>query len=345
MYLTEQEAMGQHLALQKTFDYFIEQRAKIEQFFHQHTMRKFIFLGCGSSFMLAKSGDKLFSASADTTASALAGGDYLIYDDFYEETIKDSIIVVLSRSGETSEIVRTVKKIKESYGNPIITICLKQENHLIPYSDLSLILDWSFDKSVCQTRSVTNLYTAELLLNAIYKNDDKALAAIKQTIAANDVYKAECRPVLKEIAKKGWDNAIVLADGPVSGLAEEGALAFTEISMLQGKWFNILDYRHGPIVLNDKSTLTIVLISSRESKLQGDMMQDLKSHGSTIVTVSSEQRNLYDVDAHICIGDIQDYGAMGIPFINAIQILALEKALVLGNNPDAPTGLDPFISL
>lgn len=341
MYLTEQEAMGQHVALRKTFDYFMEKRMEIESFLNRHNSRKFIFLGCGSSFMIAKSGDKLFSACAGTTASALAGGDYLIYDDFYEETIKDSIIVVLTRSGETSEIVRTVKKIKETYGNPVITICLKQENELTPYSDLNLILDWSFDKSVCQTRSVTTLYTAQLLLKAIYVNDDQALQSIKQTIDANEAYKENIRPALKAIAEKSWDNVIVLADGPISGLAEEGALAFTEISMLPGKWFNLLDYRHGPIVLNDSNTLTVVLISSRESKLQGDMMKDLKSHGGTIVTLSAEQENRYEVDAHICIGD----AVMGIPFINAIQILALEKSLRLGNNPDAPKGLASFIAL
>lgn len=48
-----------------------------------------------------------------------------------------------------------------------------------------------------------------------------------------------------EIANLDWDNVVVLADGPICGIAEEGALAFTEISMLTGRYFHLLDYRHG----------------------------------------------------------------------------------------------------
>ena len=345
MYITEQEIMSQHIALEKTFDYVMLQREEIEAFFIQYPFKKFIFLGCGSSYMLCKSGETLFSACKNTSASAIAGGDYLIHHGFYEETVKEAIVVTLSRSGQTSEIIRSAKLIKEKYGNPIISICLKEDNHMMQYSDLNLTMDWCFDQSVCQTRSVTNLYTAMLLLAAVYKGDEDAIASVKKAISMNETFKKEYQPILKSLAEKDWDNVIVLADGPVGGLAEEGALAFTEIAMLPGKCFHLLDYRHGPIVINDNKTLTVVLLSPVETKLQGDLVKDLKKQGGIVITVSTQKDNLYDADRHIFIGEIEDFGAMGIPFIFVLQMAAYEKSMMLGNNPDAPAGLDPFITL
>lgn len=345
MYLTEKEIMSQHEALLQTVEYIKKKSEETKLFFEKNTSRKFVLLGCGSSYMLAKSGERFLSVCKDTSASAIAGGDYLIHEEYYKETIKDSIIITLSRSGQTTEIVRSVKSIKEKYGNPVISLSMKEDNDVMLYSDLDYTMDWCYDKSVCQTRTVTNLYTALLMLTGIYSGDDCLLEEISHVVSRNEEYKETYRPVLKEIAKKDWDNAIILADGPVTGIGEEGALAYTEISMLSGKCFNMLDYRHGPMVLNDEKTLTVVLLNEGEDKLQGDMVADLKTHGGVIVTVSTDKENKYDVDAHICIGDIKDFRVYGIPFIYVMQMSAYEKAILLERNPDAPTGLDAFITL
>ena len=345
MYLTEQEIMSQHEALQKTYEFMRLKEAETNTFFEKYPQKRFVIFGCGSSYMLAKSGARFLAACKGTAATAIAGGDYLIHTKFYEETIKDSIVIVLSRSGQTSEIVRSVKFIKETYGNPIISFCMQDDNDVMAYSDLDFIMDWCYDRSVCQTRTVTNLYTALLMMTLFYNKEAAVLEDIKAAIDANEGYKNAYRPVFKEIAKEEWDNVIILADGPIVGIAEEGALAFTEISMLSGKCFNMLDYRHGPMVLDDKNTLTIVLLSDAEEKLQGDMIADLKTHGGTLITVSTVKENKYDSSAHICIGAIKDFRVYGIPFINVMQLIAYEKSILLERNPDAPTGLDAFITL
>ncbi len=345
MYLTEKEIMSQYEALIKTVDYINGKAPEIKDFFKKNGEKRFVFLGSGSSYMLSKSGARFFSAFPGTSATAISGGDYLVNNAYYDETLKDSIVITLSRSGQTSEMVRSVKIIKEKYSNPVISLSMKDDNDIMPFSDLDLTMDWCYDMSVCQTRTVTNLYTALLMLAGIYSGDDALLKEIKTVAERNKEYLEENRPVLKEIAGKDWNKAVVLADGAVTGLAEEGALAFTEIAMIPGQSFNLLDYRHGPMVLNDEKTLSIVLLSDVEDKLQGDFIADLKTHGGTLVTVSTSHDNKYDAAAHICIGDIKDMRVYGIPFIYVMQMSAYEKAMVLGNNPDEPKGLDAFITL
>ena len=345
MFLTEKEIMEQHIALTETFQYFIKNKGVIEEFFRQHDERKFLFLGCGSSYMLAKSGQRKFAACRDTAANAVAGGDYLVNKDFYDETIKGSIVVVLSRSGQTTEIVESVKEIKRRCNNPVISISAKDANDVMPYSDLDITLDWCYDQSVSQTRTVTNLYMSVLFLAAIYQEDNGMISDLFRAVLDNKEYKEANRDRLRKIAGREWDNVVILADGPVIGVGEEGALAFTEIAMIPGKFFNLLDYRHGPMVLNNEKTLTIVLVGPGENKLQMDMLEDLKARKCILITVSTEKENIYGADENIYIGDIKDFGVMGIPYIYIMQCLAYEKALIRGTNPDAPKGLDAFITL
>lgn len=350
MYLTENEIMSQHLALKKTWEYITGRRGDLTNFFSRYPQRRFVFLGCGSSYMLAKSARCMFGACAGTTANAVAGGDYLVHPEYYKEMMQESILITLSRSGQTSEIVRSAAHIKERYGIPVLSISMKDQNDIMPYSDVDLTMDWCYDQSVCQTRTVTNLYLALAMLLGFYRQEDQLLADLARVVDENEEYTRRYRPVLKETAAKNWDHAVVLADGPLHGLGEEGALAFTEIAMVPGQCFHLLDYRHGPMVLNGEHTLTIVLVQAGEEKLQKDLIQDLQRHGGTVVTVAASegtdlQDNLPGVDVNVEIGGDISWIARGIPFIFVCQILAFEKAMVLGKNPDEPKGLDAFITL
>lgn len=345
MFLTETEIMQQHLALEKTYNYVMEMRECIQNFFRQNPMRRFVFLGCGSSYMLAKSAQRMLMTYPDTWACAIAGGDYLVNPETYDEIMKDSIVVTLSRSGKTTEMVRDVEYMKKKFNSPIISLSMLDDNDIMPYSDLNLTMDWCYDQSVCQTRTVTNLYAAVLMLAAIYGEDEELLAAVKEAVDHNEEYKVQYRPLLEKIAALDWDNAVILADGVPEGIAEEGALAFTEIAMLTGKYFHLLDYRHGPMVLNGPKTLTIALLQPGNRELQETMIHDLKKKGGYLITVSEEEGNPYEVQQHICLKNISRYEAWGIPFIYVTQMTAYSKAILLKLNPDEPSGLDAYITL
>ncbi|MCI8665815.1 MAG: SIS domain-containing protein [Dorea sp.] len=345
MYYTEKEIMTQHEALRRTFEYFEGKKEEIKHFFQEKKRRKFLILGCGSSYMLAKSGQKLFCEYEDTAALAVAGGDYLLNPKVYQEYGKDSILVCLSRSGKTSEIVRSVQYAKEKYGCPVISITMEKENGLLPYSDLDLVMEWCYDQSVCQTRSVTNLYLAAVMLTAYYGNNTELITDVKRVLEENEAYKERYRPLLKEIAGGRWEKAVVLADGPVCGIAEEGALAFVEISRVSGFYANVLDYRHGPMVLNDEKTLNIVLTASSDTELLKGMLKDIQARGGILVTASDEEENRYEADLHVNLDGCKTIEGMGIGFIYIMQMLAYEKAICKGCNPDVPEGLDAYITL
>lgn len=345
MFLTEKEILDTPVALDLTCKYFEENAEKIEAFFAANPQRKFTIMGCGSSYMLSKSAAALLGAYPETTANAIPAGDYIADPVFWQETVRGSIVLMLSRSGRTSEMVWAAQKIKDLLNCPIISINAENDNDITPMSDLELSMPWCHDNSVCQTRTVTNLYAASLLLAAKYAKDETLWKSVFAATVNNEAFQKKYRPVLEEIAVRGWENAVVLADGPVCGIAEEGALAFTEIAMLTGRYFHLLDYRHGPIVISGEKTITVMLLRPGEEKLQGAMVRDVIGHGGTVVTVSEHEENVYGAAAHIQISGIESFAAWGIPFIYLAQMTALLKSISLGGNPDQPKGLDAYISL
>lgn len=345
MYLTEQEILDTPNALKRTCAYFLEQYEKIGRFFTENPERKFVFFGCGSSYMLAKGAAELFRMYPDTTTAAIQAGDYVINPELWSNTVRGSILVAISRSGRTSEMVWAIKHSAENLGCPVISLSMEPDNDISPFAGLDLTMDWCYDRSVCQTRTVTNLYAALALLAGQYAGDTKLIEAVNAAAQNNEAFQQAVRPVLEELAVRDWKNAVVLADGPLCGIAEEGALAFTEIAMLTGRYFHVLDYRHGPIVVSGPDTITLMVLQPENGTLQKNMVCDVMKKGGIVITASAETGNPYGAHTHICIGADGPFASLGIPFIYLCQMLALLKSVALGGNPDAPTGLDAYITL
>ena len=158
MFLTEKEILDTPVALDLTCKYFEENAEKIEAFFAANPQRKFTIMGCGSSYMLSKSAAALFASYPETAANAIPAGDYIADPASWQETVRGSIVLMLSRSGRTSEMVWAAQKIKDQLNCPIISINAENDNDITPMSDLELSMPWCHDNSVCQTRTVTNLY-------------------------------------------------------------------------------------------------------------------------------------------------------------------------------------------
>ena len=154
------------------------------------------------------------------------------------------------------------------------------------------------------------------------------------------------QPVLKAFAENPFRQIFVLADGELEGIAEEGALAFNEISMLPSRYLHVLDVRHGPMVLADDKTLVIAALSPNDQEEQNKLLRDFREKGSMILTFGECAREaVSETDCHVAVPHSDYVSVQGIPFIFICQSLSFYKALLLGGNPDQPTGLDPWIKL
>lgn len=346
MFNTEREIFSQYEALDKTYRYLTEMKTEIRSFAEKNAAAGLTFIGCGSSYSLCKSAAMSAGMRMDVKVNALAAGDLLINFAGMERMVRDTVIVAPSRSGSTSEVVMAVKRAKTEMGLKCISVCTKTDSELSAFADLSIVLPWAFDDSVCQTRTVTNLYFADLMLIALMTGDAELEGELGKAVAAGSGFMEANRETLRQIADGGsWEKVVVLADAELQGIAEEGALAFNEICQLPSNYYHVLDVRHGPMVLVNSKTMVIIACSPVEMKLQKALVKDVKATGAYVVTVSGKGKEEWGSDCNIPIPEYRHFSVSGIPFIFIPQALSYYKALALGVNPDAPTGLEPWIKL
>ena len=306
---------------------------------------RLVFTGCGSSYTLAKSGALMAQLRLDKPAIALPTGDMLLHLETYRPLLEGAVLITLTRSGETSEVVRTVEDMrKQGISFTLLTVTCVCDSTLSRMSDLAVELPWAFDESVCQTRTVTTLYFFCAYAIAKLCGDAALRADLIKTIEQGDGYMARIEPTIQAAAALPWTHAVVLGDAELSGLCDEGALTFKEICQLPSNYYHLLDVRHGPMVLIGKETLVIAVLSDRANKLELDLVRDLLRNGATVIAYSDLPLEMPGVIS-ISFGEALQTPARGIPAIAVCQLISYYKSFATGANPDQPDGLSPWIAL
>lgn len=347
MSLTYQETKAQYKALQQTFDYFQSNRESILSFIRAHSFISAAFVGCGSSYCLSESAALSFRLRAGLPTVALAGGDLMLHADRYAGLFKEGLMIAPSRSGSTSEVVEAVRQLRGRQHVPVLSIACVADSPLSQEADLALELPWAFDASVCQTRTVTNLYTANLLLAAYFANDEALIEDIRVAIEQGEAYMQRVEEDIRKATAFDWTNAVVLADGELQGIATEGAIALTEIANVHAHSYHVLDVRHGPMVVVGPGTLVIAALAGDPAGHEERLLHDLKSRGARVIAFSDRPEAIPEAhaDCAIAFGSQLDSAAQGIPFIFIPQIAALVGAERRGIHPDQPDGLSAWVKL
>jgi len=341
---TGSEIFLQYDALEKSIRYLDEYNkdGRISALLQKR--RKIVFIGCGSSYSISKSAEKTLRRYGWNDVYSFPAGDVLVNTEEYFGIFEDSLVVIPSRSGQTSEILLAIEKLRAKVDILILSISMVEDSPIGAMSEINLEFPWAFDESVCQTRTVTNLYSILLYIVALITSQSSLIDEIKQVTASGSEYMNEYSESIKNIAGKDWRNAVVLADGVVEGIAEEGALAFKEICQLPSNHYNLLDSRHGPAVLFNKGTLIIFFLSDPENGFLQNLVKEYRDKGC-IVVVAGAGASLPDADLCVQLPAVKHREVLGIPFIFIPQLLSLEKAMAIGVDPDNPVDLSPWIKL
>jgi fructoselysine-6-P-deglycase FrlB-like protein len=206
-------------------------------------------------------------------------------------------------------------------------------------------MPWCFDRSVCQTRTVSCLYLAGMLLIAGLGGNETLFGGLTRAVAGGPAYMARIEDDLKRVAKGPWTRAVVLADAEIAGIGAEAALAFQEICQRPGSFHNVLDVRHGPMVLIGPDTLVIVALADG-NQYELALLADLAKKGPTLIAYSDIPLYvLPDGTLNINFGRSLPHAARGLPLALIAQLVSYHRAVADGVNPDEPAGLDPWIRL
>ncbi|PKM49997.1 MAG: hypothetical protein CVV02_13525 [Firmicutes bacterium HGW-Firmicutes-7] len=340
---TYKEIKDQYNRLEQTQKHLNESNMEIIEKYKKYGT--IIYVGCGSSYCIAKSLSVATVMKLGKESFAISGGDLMQRIAEYRDALNNSLVVAISRSGATSEILLAFENLrKENINYETLSFSCRENQELARLSDYAIEMPWAFDKSVCQTSSVTNLYFAGMNLIARAAANDEMLESLSQLIISGNEFLSKTEETLAKIAGLDWDHGVILGDSEAAGICEEGALAFKEICQLPSNHYNLLDSRHGPIVMINAKTLVVMIISNINNDFELNLIEDLKKKKCTIVTVSGEALEISGT-ININVGFTLPYAVLGIPFINVVQMITSYKAELLNTDPDMPEGLDPWITL
>ncbi len=341
MSLTRDEILATPESLKATDAYIRAHADAYENLAARHD--RVVFLGCGSSYCLAQSAARMTMTRRRRPAMAVAAGDALLHAADYAGAFDNALVVTISRSGSTSEVVYALEKMKTLARFGVASINCVADSPLSRLGDLALDMPWAFDASVCQTRCVTSMFYALALLTCLPGGDPAVPASLAAAADALPGFIRDNEETARRIAAMPWTNAVVLADAEIDGLSQEGALAYKEICQIPGVFHNLLDARHGPMVMFGKETLIVAALAAG-GEFESKFIRDVLAKGCSVVVLSDRPAGIDGV-VNVVAGDMGTHIARGLPFILLNQLVSLAKSSFTGANPDKPDGLDPWIKL
>jgi fructoselysine-6-P-deglycase FrlB-like protein len=218
-------------------------------------------IGCGTSHHIALAYASLREErNLGTTDAAIASG--------LSPHRRYGRVVAISRSGTTTEVLRTLEGLKGRTATVAITAV--PDSPVAAAADDTIVLDFADEQSVVQTRFAT---TTLALLRAHV--GDRLEAAIADGEAAL----ARALPA----GPSEFTQFVFLGQGWTVGLANEAALKLREAASAWTEAYPAMEYRHGPISATGPGTLVWAL-----GAVDPGVLADAADTGAIIVNEGSD---------------------------------------------------------
>ena len=220
-----------------------------------------VAIGCGTSHHIAQAYAAL-REERDQGLTDAAIASELPRHRSYER------VVAISRSGTTTEVLRTLEGLKGKIATVAVTAV--PDSPVASTADDAIVLDFANEESVVQTRFAT---TALALLRA------HAGDRLETAVAGGEAALAGALPA----EPVGFRQFVFLGQGWTVGLANEAALKLREAASAWTEAYPAMEYRHGPISVAGPGTLVWAV-----GPVDPGVLADAADTGATVIDQGSD---------------------------------------------------------
>lgn len=336
------EVAEQPAALAATLEALLPLRDDLRRLFEGR--RHVLFAARGSSDNAAVYGRYLLGAHAGVRGSMAAPSlatHYGPHGHGAELDLEDTLVVSVSQSGATEEIVAT-QQWAARRGAATVAVANVPGSPLLRTADLALLTRAGPELAVPATKSYLAQLAAMVVLGTALAPD---VTALDDDIAR--VPDAVARLIDEQ---QGVDEAaaalsasrhpLVSGRGLAMGTALEVALKLEETCLRPVRGLSYADLRHGPIAVVDDDVLA-VLVSAADGPLtqaMAELATELRDRGARTVGVGGDEVFASTVDVAVAGPDLPEALAP-LGLVVPMQLAIERAARVLGLDPDAPRGL------
>ena len=273
-----------------------------KSFGYLKNFKKIDIVACGSAYHTGVVGKYLIENYANIPVNVEVASEYRYKKCFYD---KDTLVILVSQSGETADTLAALRKAKED-GITTMAIVNVVGSSIAREANYVTYIKAGFEIAVATTKaylaqlaifSLIALYLGyenktikEKEFNELVKEYNNLPALIKETIN-NDNYSA--------IADKIYDKKQIffIGRGIDYALSLEASLKLKEISYINSVAYQAGELKHGTISLIEKDT-PVIAISTDETLREKTIsnIKEVKARGAYVVYVTNEesQEKFYD---------------------------------------------------
>ena len=313
-----------------------------------------LILACGTSYYAGCVAKYWIESIAKLPVNVEIASEYR-----YRESVPhpDTLVVVVSQSGETADTLAALKHAKALRMKHTLAVCNVATSAMVRETALQFLTRAGAEIGVASTKAfTTQLVALYLLANVLAKsrrvltpaqegNAVKGLRHLPSAVQSVLALEPHLIAWSESFARK--EDALFLGRGLHYPIALEGALKLKEISYIHAEAYPAGELKHGPLALVTEAmpVITVAPNDALLEKLKSNMMEVRARGGQLYVCADDDTRISASEGVHV-IRLPEHYGDLSpILHVVPLQLLAYHTALARGTDVDKPRNLAKSVTV
>jgi len=323
-----------------TFNYYVENNKFKDTMPNFKKYKNIHIVGCGSAYYVGNIAKNLIEKYANIPVYTEVASEYRYKNNFYN---KDTLVIIISQSGETADSLAALRKAKEDKIDTLGIVNVAGSS-IAREADYTLYVKAGPEIAVATTKAFIAQTTLLSLITIKLSNKIELLKEFKDIEKyirniLNQDYKTYAKQIYKE------DNAIFIGRLVDYALCEEGSLKLKETSYINSIAFQAGELKHGTISLINKNTPVIGICTDSNiiSKTISNL-KEVKARGAYVIYITNENIDDNFYDKKIVLPKVHDI-VMPILTVIPLQLIAYETAKLRGCDIDKPRNLAKSVTV
>jgi len=270
---------------------------------------------------------------------------------------KDSLVIAISQSGETMDLLMAVRHAKAA-GARVLAVCNTNSSTIPRESDAVLYTHAGPEIAVASTKAFLTQIVAIYLIGlklaqvrgklsdaevrSLYNEMLELPGKVEQILETIEPFRERTRKFVKN------NTVLFLGRGIEYPVALEGALKLKELAYIHAEGFAGGELKHGPIALIEEGTAVIAILPpADEHGLDEKMLsniQEVKARGARVVVIAPEGAEVIGSE-HIIRIPVTSSLFQPVLATVPLQVFAYEIAVARGTDVDQPRNLAKSVTV
>lgn len=314
---------------------------KIKDIYNIKKYKNIDIVACGSASFAGQIGKYYIEKYANIKTDVYYASEYKYQKNFFT---KDTLVILISQSGETADTLAALKLAKEN-GINTLAIVNRRDSSIAREADSVIYTEAGIEVAVATTKA----YLAQVLILLLlaFKDNNKETKLLEDLkLLPNLITKYINEYDYSNIANilKDKEHIFYLGRGIDYYLSMEGSLKLKEISYIHSEAFQAGELKHGSISLIDKDFGVVSVVTDKTiSDKTISNLKEVSARGAKIITITNIKDNNF-ADYTILV---EDYDEILNPLLVIVpmQMLAYNVAKLRDCDIDKPRNLAKSVTV